>query len=154
MSKHAQTYIVGIVGATGAVGVEIIKCLKEREFPLSEIHLYSSAKSSGTVIVTSLGDKIVQEYSLEHARLCQIIFLAVSGEFSLANARLLAAGDGPVVIDNSSAWRYNADVPLVVRVLSFYWFTVKRMLSTSHFLYELHKNRFLKLTSIPYKVPS
>lgn len=119
MPKHDRGYVVGIVGATGAVGVEIIKCLKEREFPMSEIHLYSSAKSSGNVIVTSLGDIIVQEYSLECARLCQIIFLAVSGEFSLVNARLLAAGDGPVVIDNSSAWRYDADVPLVVGVLCF-----------------------------------
>jgi len=118
MSKSGKNYIVGIVGATGAVGIEIIKCLKEREFPISDLHLYSSAKSSGKVLATSLGDTVVEEYQLSCARLCDFLFLAVSGEFSLANARLLIAGNGPIVIDNSSAWRYEADVPLVVCILS------------------------------------
>lgn len=117
MSNLGKKYVVGIVGATGAVGVEIIKCLQGREFPMSELHLYSSAKSSGKVLATSLGEIIVEEYEVSHARLCDFLFLAVSGEFSLANAKLLVAGDGPIVIDNSSAWRYDAEVPLVVCTL-------------------------------------
>ena len=123
MSIEKKGYVVGVVGATGAVGIEIVECLKDRNFPVSELHLYSSAKSSGKVISTQLGDIVVEAYSLERARLCQFVFLAVSGDFALANARSLSFGDGPVVIDNSSAFRYEEDVPLVVSsccVVKFY----------------------------------
>lgn len=114
MSKDAKGYVVGVIGATGAVGIEIVECLKNRNFPVSELRLYSSAKSSGKIISTHLGDITVEEYTLERARSCHFVFLAVSGDFALANARLLAVGDGPIVIDNSSALRYESDVPLVV----------------------------------------
>jgi aspartate-semialdehyde dehydrogenase len=56
----------------------------------------------------------VEEYTLVEARKCQLIFLAVSGDFALANGKALTEGDGPVVIDNSSAFRYMPDIPLVV----------------------------------------
>jgi aspartate-semialdehyde dehydrogenase len=118
-----SSYVVGIVGATGAVGIEIIKCLQDRSFPVSRLHLYSSARSSGKIISTQLGDIIVEEYNLVNARLCHFLFLAVSGDFSLSNAILLSEGDGPIVIDNSSAFRYETEIPLVVSacnsVLSF-----------------------------------
>lgn len=110
-----SSYSVGIVGATGAVGVELIKCLEKRKFPVSELHLYASAKSSGRMVPTSFGDIVLKEYSLEDARKCHIVFLAVSGDFALAHAKVLTEGDGPIVIDNSSAFRYDNDIPLVVR---------------------------------------
>ena len=111
-------YTVGIVGATGAAGVERIKCLESRRFLVSEfleLHLYSSAKSSGKIVPTAFGNVIVKEYSLEDARKCLIVFLAVSGEFALAHAKALTENEGPIVIDNSSAFRYDSDIPLVVR---------------------------------------
>jgi len=114
MSIDKKGYVVGVVGATGAVGIELVECLKDRNFPISELHLYSSAKSSGKIVSTQLGNIVVEEYSLERARTCDFVFLAVSGDFALANARPLSVGDGPVVIDNSSAFRYQEDVPLVV----------------------------------------
>lgn len=114
MSVKGRGYVVGVVGATGAVGIEIVDCLKDRNFPASELRLFSSAKSCGTIISTQLGDVIVEKYTLERARSCHYVFLAVSGEFALANARSLSAGNGPVVIDNSSAFRYEEDIPLVV----------------------------------------
>jgi aspartate-semialdehyde dehydrogenase len=107
---------VGIVGATGAVGVEIIKCLSKREFPVQRLTLYTSARSSGKIASTEYGDIILEEYNLAEVRQCDIVFLAVSGEFALENAKLICADGGPIVIDNSSAFRYDADIPLVVSV--------------------------------------
>jgi aspartate-semialdehyde dehydrogenase len=110
----SKKYEVGIVGATGAVGMEMAKCLFKRGFPVSTLHLYASARSAGKSITTEFGDIVVEEYSVAKARTCAFVFLAVSGDFALANARLLCEGDGPVVIDNSSAFRYMPEIPLVV----------------------------------------
>mmetsp|Transcript_3799 Transcript_3799/g.6286 ORF Transcript_3799/g.6286 Transcript_3799/m.6286 type:complete len:344 (+) Transcript_3799:49-1080(+) len=110
----SANYEVGIVGATGAVGIEIVKCLFKKSFPLSKLHLYASARSAGKKVETEYGDIVVEEYKLEEARKCKLVFLAVSGDFALANGRELTAGDGPVVIDNSSAFRYMPEIPLVV----------------------------------------
>lgn len=112
--RSGRTFKVGIIGATGAVGVEIVKCLSKRVFPVECLSLYSSARSSGKVVSTEFGDIIIQEYSLTEVRKCDIVFLAVSGEFALENAKLICADGGPIVIDNSSAFRYDADIPLVV----------------------------------------
>jgi aspartate-semialdehyde dehydrogenase len=107
-------YRIGIVGATGAVGIEIIKCLFKRSFPIESLHLFASAKSAGKIVYTDYGEITVESYSVEHARKCHFVFLAVTGEFALENAKLLTEGDGPIVIDNSSAFRYHPDIPLVV----------------------------------------
>jgi aspartate-semialdehyde dehydrogenase len=114
-SGNTGNYVVGIVGATGAVGIEVINCLHERKFPVKSLHLYASSRSSGKVIETLFGKIVVEEYSTEKASKCQFIFLAVSGDFALANAKLLTANNGPIVIDNSSAFRYFPEIPLVVR---------------------------------------
>jgi aspartate-semialdehyde dehydrogenase len=115
---------VGIVGATGAVGVEIIKCLSKREFPVQRLTLYTSARSSGKIANTEYGYITLEEYSLAAVRQCDIVFLAVSGEFALENAKLMCAEGGPIVIDNSSAFRYDADIPLVVSVPSYAYVTL------------------------------
>jgi len=106
---------IGVVGVTGAVGVEIIDVLGKRDFPVSELKLFASARSAGKDIKTPFGDKKIEEFTLEAARACDVVFLAVSGDFALEWAEKIAEGDdGAVVIDNSSAFRYTDGIPLVV----------------------------------------
>jgi len=105
---------VGVVGVTGAVGEEIISVLGNRGFPVSELKLYASKRSSGKLMDTPFGEKMIEEFTLESARECDVVFLAVSGDFALEWVPKLTADDGPLVIDNSSAYRYDDDVPLVV----------------------------------------
>lgn len=106
--------IVGIVGATGAVGIEVVEVLHKKKFPIGNLVLYASGRSAGKIMETPYGSIVIQEFSLEAARTCQLLFLAVSGEFALQYGKALIEGDGPVVIDNSSAFRYMEDIPLVV----------------------------------------
>jgi aspartate-semialdehyde dehydrogenase len=107
--------VVGIVGATGAVGVEVIKCLEKLSFPVSRLRLFASARSAGKLIPTGYGDIAVEEFTVAAARECKFVFLAVSGDFALEHAKAISAGDdGAIVIDNSSAFRYMPDIPLVV----------------------------------------
>lgn len=114
MSEFQKKFIVGIVGATGAVGVEVIKCLSKKSFPVSELRLFASAKSAGKVVDTEFGPLSIIEFSIEEARKCDFVFLAVSGEFALENAPKIVENNGPYVIDNSSAFRYMEHIPLVV----------------------------------------
>ena len=113
-SSDANAVVVGIVGCTGAVGIEIITVLEKLSFPVSKLHLFASARSAGKSITTGYGDLIVEEFSVVSARKCQYLFLAVSGEFALEHAEAICEGDGPIVIDNSSAFRYMPHIPLVV----------------------------------------
>jgi len=106
---------VGVVGVTGAVGKEIIDVLGNRKFPVSELKLFASAKSAGKEVATPFGDLKIEEFTLEAARDCDVVFLAVSGDFSLEWAEKIAEGEGgALVIDNSSAFRYKEGIPLVV----------------------------------------
>mmetsp|Transcript_12575 Transcript_12575/g.16511 ORF Transcript_12575/g.16511 Transcript_12575/m.16511 type:complete len:362 (+) Transcript_12575:42-1127(+) len=101
---------VGIVGK-GAVGIEIIGVLQERNFPISELHVYARANE---VLDTQFGQFEVEPFDLDKARELDVVFLAVGGDFSKEWAKKLIEGDGPIVIDNSSAFRYDKDVPLVI----------------------------------------
>lgn len=113
-STHEDAVVVGIVGCTGAVGIEVITVLEKLSFPVSKLRLFASARSAGKKISTGYGDIVVEEFSVVSARECQYLFLAVSGEFALEHAEAICEGDGPVVIDNSSAFRYMPHIPLVV----------------------------------------
>ena len=107
-------YSIGIVGATGAVGKEIISVLEkstEKALPVDKLRLFGSSRSAGT----KAGDIEIELFSVEGARECDVVFLAVSGDFAKEHARDICDGDnGAVVIDNSSAFRYEPDIPLVV----------------------------------------
>jgi len=105
---------IGVVGVTGAVGKEIIDVLGTNKFPVSELKLFASARSAGKPMDTPFGEKMIEEFTLEAARACDVVFLAVSGDFALEWVPQITADDGPLVIDNSSAYRYDDDVPLVV----------------------------------------
>ena len=101
MFMSANSFSVGIVGATGAVGEETLK-------------LYASEKSAGKTITSpSYGTLTLEEFSFESASKLDVIFLAVGGDFSLEWAEKLANA-GVLVIDNSSAFRYKDDIPLVI----------------------------------------
>ncbi len=106
-------YKVGIVGATGAVGQEFIKLLGERNFPLSELKLFASARSAGKQ-VEALGQTITIEEATETCfEGLDFVLFSASGTVSKALCPA-AAKAGAVAIDNSSAFRMDPEVPLVV----------------------------------------
>jgi aspartate-semialdehyde dehydrogenase len=106
-------YKVAVVGATGNVGREILGILAERTFPADEVVALASRRSLGTEV--SYGDKILKIKTLEHCDFSDIDICLMSAGSSVAKewAPKIAAA-GAVVIDNSSCWRYDADVPLIV----------------------------------------
>jgi len=104
---------VAIVGATGAVGQEMLLCLEERNFPLSKLTLLASARSAGKKL-TFRGEEItVQELTKNSFTNIDIALFSAGGGLSLEFGPIAAAA-GAVVIDNSSAFRMDPDVPLVV----------------------------------------
>jgi aspartate-semialdehyde dehydrogenase len=109
-----KNYDVCIVGATGAVGVELINTLYKRNFPINEFVLYAGPEICGVKVDTPYGPKIIHVFDCDAVRKFDFCFLAVNGEFSKKMAKVISAGTGPIVIDNSSAWRYDVDIPLVI----------------------------------------
>jgi aspartate-semialdehyde dehydrogenase len=104
-----QKLNVGIVGATGLVGSMIREILAERNFPLASLRLFASARSAGKVVD---GVTVEDAATADYAGLDVVLFSA-GGSTSKALAPKVAAA-GAVVIDNSSAWRSDPEVPLVV----------------------------------------
>ncbi|MFD3942344.1 aspartate-semialdehyde dehydrogenase [Streptomyces sp. NPDC058579] len=100
---------VGIVGATGQVGTVMRKILAERKFPIDELRLFASARSAGTV----LDGVTVEDASTADYTGLDIVLFSAGGATSKALAEKVAS-QGAVVIDNSSAWRRDPEVPLVV----------------------------------------
>ncbi len=108
-----KKYNVAILGATGAVGREIIKILQERKFPINELRLLASSKSVGEKIQFNNETLFVQEANENSFDNIDIVLSAVSNSIS---KKLLpfAVKAGAVAVDNSSAYRLDDDVPLVV----------------------------------------
>jgi len=104
---------VGIVGATGLVGEMMRDILAERDFPLSGIRLFASAKSAGTRMVFKGAEIAVEDAARADYSGLDIVFFSAGGSTSQLLAPKVAAA-GAIVIDNSSAWRGDPDVPLVV----------------------------------------
>lgn len=103
---------LAVVGATGAVGEQLLKCIDERKIPFSELKLLASARSAGKIISFQGKDYTVEETTLDSFKGVDVALFA-GGPASVAFGRA-AAEQGTVVIDNSSTYRYEADVPLVV----------------------------------------
>jgi len=106
-------YRVAVVGATGNVGREMMAILEELEFPVDEIYAVASRKSIG--IEVSFGEKILKCQDLEQFDFSKvdIVLMSAGGDVSKAWSEKIGKA-GPVVIDNSSAWRMHPDVPLIV----------------------------------------
>ncbi len=104
---------VAVVGATGNVGREMLNILAEREFPVSEVYAIASRRSLGTEV--SFGDKTLKCKDLETFDFGKTDFTFMSAGSAISKDWSPRIGrSGSVVIDNSSCWRYDHDVPLVV----------------------------------------
>jgi len=106
-------YRVAVVGATGAVGREILAVLEEVSFPIDQIHAVASRSSQGVEL--SFGDRIVRCEDFDRFDFSQIdiVFMSAGADLSRAHAERIGKAVA-VVIDNSSAWRMNPQVPLIV----------------------------------------
>ncbi|MFD9795588.1 aspartate-semialdehyde dehydrogenase [Streptomyces sp. NPDC059070] len=104
---------VGIVGATGQVGGVMRTILAERKFPVDELRLFASARSAGSTLTYEGREITVEDASTADYTGLDIVLFSAGGATSRALAEKVA-GQGAVVIDNSSAWRRDPEVPLVV----------------------------------------
>ncbi len=106
-------YRVAVVGATGNVGREIFNILEEVNFPVEKMHAIASRKSIGVEI--SFGSQIIKCEDLEQFDFSTVdlVLMSAGGTISKAWSEKIGRA-GPIVIDNSSAWRMDPDVPLIV----------------------------------------
>ncbi len=112
-AKKLSNPVVAVVGATGAVGVELIRCLEQRRFPLKELKLFASARSAGKTLEFRGKFLSVQELTYQSFDGVEI------GLFSAGSATTkkfvkAAVAAGTIIVDNSSAYRMDPQVPLVV----------------------------------------
>ena len=113
MLKKQNKYAVAVVGATGAVGQEMVSILEERKFPVSELVLLASERTEGERIEFNNKNWTVRKLDKDSFRGVDIALFSAGSERSLKFAPLAVAA-GAVVIDNSSAFRMDPKVPLVV----------------------------------------
>jgi len=106
-------YRVAVVGATGGVGAEMLNILEELKFPVDEIHAVASRKSIGVEV--AFGERILKCEAIDHFDFSKVDIVLMSAGGAVSKEWSPKIGKaGPVVIDNSSAWRMDPDVPLIV----------------------------------------
>lgn len=113
MLKKKNKYVVAVVGATGAVGNEMIATLEQRNFPVEKLRLFASERSEGKTLTFRGNDIPVEIMSEKSFEGIDIALFSAGGERSKLWAPV-AAKSGCVVVDNSSQWRMDPEVPLVV----------------------------------------
>jgi len=111
--KKKENYNVAVVGASGAVGKEMVKILEERDFPIKKLHLFASERSEGNPLTFRNKAVYIQTLVEESFEGVDIALFSAGSEISLKMAPI-AAKAGAVVIDNSSAFRMDPQVPLIV----------------------------------------
>jgi len=109
----SEQYRLAIVGATGAVGVEFLRLFEERHFPISKLLLLASARSAGKTMRFDGRDVLVEELTEDSFQNIDIAFFSAGGSISKKYAPI-AARAGAVAVDNSSAFRMDPKVPLVI----------------------------------------
>ena len=112
-SSQNRRFRVAVVGATGAVGETMLSILAERDFPVSELVPLASERSAGSTVKFGDDDIVVQDLATFDPAGIDIALFSAGGDTSKEFAPKFAAA-GAVVIDNSSAFRYDDDVPLVI----------------------------------------
>ena len=113
MTQGSSGVRVGVVGATGQVGAVMLRLLAERRFPLAELRLFASARSAGTRLPFAGRDVVVEDAATADPSGLDLALFSAGGGTSRTLAPRFAAA-GATVVDNSSAWRMDPDVPLVV----------------------------------------
>ncbi len=108
-----KKYRIGIVGATGAVGQEIIHLLEKREFPVAEARLLASSRSAGREIQACGNLEVVKETNADSFKNLDIAIFSAGSQNTVTYTKAARQSDC-VVIDNSSAFRMDKDVPLVI----------------------------------------
>src|SRR5512141_2441716 len=109
----SKLWNVAVVGATGAVGSQMIECLEERNFPVGKIKYLASSRSAGEILEFRGKPVVVEALAHDSFEGVDIALFSAGGERSKEFCPS-AARAGAVCIDNSSAWRMDPDVPLVV----------------------------------------
>jgi len=109
----SKKFNVAVVGATGAVGNQMIGCLMERAFPVNQVKFLASARSLGRTLAWYGADQPVEVLDENSFKGVDIAIFSAGGSTSQRFAPIAAAA-GAVVVDNSAAWRMDPDVPLVV----------------------------------------
>jgi aspartate-semialdehyde dehydrogenase len=104
---------VAVVGATGAVGREMIATLDRRDFPVASLRLMASERSAGSIISTRWGEVVVEDLAAADPSGIDVALFSAGGTRSKEHAPRFADA-GALVVDNSSAWRTDPKVPLVV----------------------------------------
>merc|ERR1719409_705378 len=93
----------------------MLRCLEERNFPTAKTRLFANRSAGQTVKSSTFGDIVVEKFSVEAAQECDIVLMAVSGDFSKEFSHQVKGGPkNTQVIDNSSAFRYTDGIPLVI----------------------------------------
>src|SRR5918997_3285915 len=104
---------IGVVGATGQVGVAMRQILEERAFPADEVRFFASARSAGTTLPFGDREVVVEDAATADPRGLDVALFSAGAGTSRALAPTYAEA-GVTVVDNSSAWRLDPDVPLLV----------------------------------------
>jgi aspartate-semialdehyde dehydrogenase len=113
MLKKKSGYVVAVVGATGAVGTEMIEVLEERKFPVIRLVLLASARSAGGMVTFEGNEVPIEVLTKDSFAGVDIALFSAGADLSREFAPI-AVNAGAVVIDNSAAWRMTPEVPLVV----------------------------------------
>src|SRR5208337_1857207 len=113
MLKKKDKYVTAVVGATGAVGNEMIAVLEERKFPVEKLRLFASERSEGNTLEFNGRDIAVETLNENSFKGVDIALFSAGAERSKTWAPI-AAQSGCIVVDNSSQWRMDPAVPLVV----------------------------------------
>jgi len=104
---------IGVVGATGLVGGQLLRTLEERGFPVEELRAFASLRSAGRAVPYAGVEVLVEDAADASFEGLDVVLMSAGATLSRRLAPVIAA-QGPLVIDNSSAWRMDDDVPLVV----------------------------------------